>query len=485
MVRSATKVTAELIAVATNLKVIGRAGTGVDNVDVAAATRRGIIVCNAPTSNSLSAAEHAIALLMSQARNIAQAHGALVEGRWERSKYGGIEVTGKTLGVLGFGRIGQLVAERAKGLRMHVIAYDPFMTEARFKELGVDRAATPEDLYAASDFISLHLASTPETKGFVGAAAFKAMRPGARLINAARGDVVDNDALAAAIIAGEIAGATIDVFPEEPCTDSPLFGLPGVIVTPHLGASTTEAQDRAGVDVAEQVGAALLGGVVTTAVNIPAVSPEALEMLGPFIPVAQQLGRLLVALGGGTCGTIEIVSEGRLAEHDTRLLTAAVLVGALQGVVEDPVNLVNATSLAKERGIQWSETASPTARDYTNLLTVRCGDISLGGTNVGNTSRPRLVTAFDKPVEIELERYVGVFRNRDVPGIIGQVGSILGKAGVNIAQMAVSRGDSNGDGEAVMAITVDSAVPQSTADEIRGIDGFTAGWFVDLGESPS
>ena len=260
---------------------------------------------------------------------------------------------------------------------------------------GVDRAATPEDLYAASDFISLHLASTPETKGFVGAAAFKAMRPGARLINAARGDVVDNDALAAAIIAGEIAGAAIDVFPEEPCTDSPLFGLPGVIVTPHLGASTTEAQDRAGVDVAEQVAAALLGGVVTTAVNIPAVSPEALEMLGPFIPVAQQLGRLLVALGGGTCGTIEIVSEGRLAEHDTRLLTAAVLVGALQGVVEDPVNLVNATSLAKERGIQWSETASPTARDYTNLLTVRCGDISLGGTNVGNTSRPRLVTAFD------------------------------------------------------------------------------------------
>lgn len=480
VVRSATKVTADLIAAATRLKVVGRAGTGVDNVDVEAATRRGIIVCNAPTSNSLSAAEHAVALLMSQARNIPQAHDALVDGRWERSKFGGIEVTGKTLGVLGFGRIGQLVAERAKGLRMHVIAFDPFMTEARFRELGVDRAETPEALYAVSDFVSLHLASTPETRNFVGAAAFAAMKPGARLINAARGDVVDTDALVAAITSGRLGGAAIDVYPEEPCTDSPLFGLPGVVVTPHLGASTTEAQDRAGVDVAEQVAAALLGGVVTSAVNIPAVSPEALEMLGPFIPVAQQLGRLLVAMGGGTCGTIEVVSEGRLAEHDTRLLTAAVLVGALSGVVEDPVNLVNATSLARERGIQWAETASPTARDYTNLLTVRCGDVSLSGTNVGNTSRPRLVSAFGKAVEIELERHIGVFRNRDVPGIIGQVGSILGRAGVNIAQMAVSRGDSNGDGHAVMAITVDSQVPEDAAREIRAIEGFEAGWFVEL-----
>ncbi len=478
VVRSATKVTAELIAKGTKLKVVGRAGTGVDNVDVAAATRRGIIVVNAPTSNSLSAAEHAIALLVSQARNVPQAHDALVDGRWERSKFGGIEITGKTLGILGFGRIGQLVAERAHGLRMNVIAFDPFMTDARFAELGVERAATPEDLYGRCDFITLHLASTPETKNFVGAAAFAAMKPGTRLINAARGDVVDTDALVAALKSGHLGGAGIDVFPEEPCTDSPLFGLAGVVVTPHLGASTTEAQDRAGTDVAEQVAAALCGGVVTSAVNIPSVGPEALRLLGPFLPVAQQLGRLLVALGGGTAEPIEIICEGTLAEHDTRLLASAVLVGALTGVVEDPVNLVNATGLAKERGIVWSETSTPTARDYTSLLTVRSGNVSLSGTNIGTTSRPRLVSAFGRELEIELDCHFGIFKNRDVPGIIGQVGTILGRAGVNIASMAVSRGDGEG---AVMAMTADSKVPEATVQEICAIEGFDGAWFVELG----
>lgn len=299
VVRSATKVTAELISVADRLKVVGRAGTGVDNVDVEAATRRGIIVCNAAGSNSLSAAEHAVALLMSQARNIPQAHSSLVDGRWDRSKYGGVEITGKTLGVLGFGRIGQMVGERAKGLGMNVVAYDPFVTEARYRELGVEQAATPADLYAVSDFVSLHLASTAETRGSVGRDAFAAMKPGARLINAARGDIVDTDALVEALTSGHLGGAAIDVFPEEPTTESPLFGLPGVVVTPHLGASTSEAQDRAGVVVAEQVAAALTGGVVTSAVNIPAVGPEALEVLGPFLPLATQLGRLIAALSDG------------------------------------------------------------------------------------------------------------------------------------------------------------------------------------------
>lgn len=478
VVRSATKVTAEVIDRATRLKVVGRAGTGVDNVDVDAATRRGIVVVNAAGSNALSAAEHAIALLLAQARNIPQAHSSLVAGRWERSEYGGVEVTGKTLGVLGFGRIGQMVAERAKGLGMRVIAYDPFVAEARYGELGVDVAATPEDLYRASDFISLHLASTAETRGFVGREAFAAMKPGARVINAARGDVIDTDALVEALRSGHLGGAGIDVFPQEPVTESPLFGLPGVVVTPHLGASTEEAQDRAGVVVAEQVAAALTGGVVTSAVNIPALGPEALAVLGPFLPLARQLGQLVGALAGRAISPLEIAYEGQLGGLDTRLLTSAVLAGVLAGHVEEHVNVVNAGALAAERGIEWRETTTARARDYTNRMSLRAGEVSLSGTTIGTTSRPRLVEAFDQGIEIELAPHIGLFRYLDVPGQIGRVGSILGAADVNIASMAVSR--SRAEGGAVMAVTVDSPVPPGVADEIRAIDGFEAVWFVDL-----
>ena len=477
VVRSATKVTADLIARADRLKVVGRAGTGVDNVDVPAATRRGIVVCNAAGSNALSAAEHAIALLLSQARNIPQAHASLVQGRWERSKFGGIEVTGKTLGILGFGRIGQMVAERAKGLGMHVVAYDPLVAEGRYRELGVDKADTPPDLYGVSDFISLHLASTPETRNFVDAAAFAAMKPGARLINAARGDVVDQGALVDALTSGHLGGAGIDVFPTEPTTESPLFGLPGVVVTPHLGASTEEAQDRAGVVVAEQVAAALTGGVVTSAVNIPAVGPEALAVLGPFLPLAHQLGQLVSALTGGP-SPLEISYEGDLAALDTRMLTSAVLAGVLNGRVEEPVNIVNATSLAEERGIEWSEITTPRARDYTNQLSVRSGDVSLSGTTVGTTSRPRLVSAFGQDIDIELAPHIGIFRYLDIPGQIGRVGTILGLAKINIASMAVAR--SRAEGGAVMAVTVDSPVPPETLHELESVDGFDRVWFTSL-----
>ena len=477
VVRSATKVTADLIGRAERLKVVGRAGTGVDNVDVEAATRRGIVVCNAAGSNALSAAEHAVALLLAQARNIPQAHSSLVDGRWERSKFGGIEVTGKTLGVLGFGRIGQMVAERAKGLGMSVMAYDPLVAEGRYRELGVEKADTAEDLYRASDFISLHLASTPETRGFVGAEAFAAMRPGARLINAARGDVVDQDALVEALRSGHLGGAGIDVFPSEPVTESPLFGLPGVVVTPHLGASTEEAQDRAGIVVAEQVAAALTGGVVTSAVNIPAVGPEALEVLGPFLPLARQLGQLITAITGGP-SPLEIVYEGDLANLDTRILTSAVLEGVLRGRVEEPVNVVNATSLADERGIEWTETSTPRARDYTNRLTLRAGEVSLGGTTVGTTSRPRLVEAFGRDIDIELAPHIGIFRYLDIPGQIGRVGTILGLANVNIASMAVAR--SRSEGGAVMAVTVDSPVSAEVVHEIVAVDGFDEVWFAAL-----
>ena len=476
IVRSATKVNAEMIQAATKLRVVGRAGTGVDNVDVEAATRRGVIVCNAAGSNALSAAEHTIALLLAQARNVAQAHAALVEGRWERSKFGGIELDGKTLGILGFGRIGQMVAERAQGLGMRVLAYDPYVADSRYRDMGVEHADTPDDIYKNSDFITLHVASTPETKGFINATALAAMRPGARLLNVARGDLVDQDALAEAILSGHLAGAGIDVFPEEPCTDSPLFGLPGVVVTPHLGASTAEAQDRAGVAVAEQVTAALTGGVVTSAVNIPAVSAHVLEVIGPYLPLAREMGQLIGVLAAGAISPLTIAFEGEIAGLDTRLLSSAVIAGVLAGHVDESVNLVNAASLAEERGIEWIDSSSQQTHDYRNMLTLSCGDITVSGTTIGVTSRPRLTALLGFNVEIELDANLAVFRYSDVPGVIGRVGSILGEAGVNIAHMAVGRVD----GEALMALTFDSPVPLSAQDKIRGLDGFDRVWFVNL-----
>jgi len=476
IVRSATKVNAEMIQAATALRVIGRAGTGVDNVDVEAATRRGIIVCNAAGSNALSAAEHTIALLLAQARNVAQAHAALVDGRWERSKFGGIELDGKTLGILGFGRIGQMVGERAQGLGMRVLAYDPYVAESRYRDMGVDRAETPADVYRASDFITLHLASTAETRGFINAAALAQMRPGARLLNVARGDLVDQEALAEAIRSGHLGGAGIDVFPEEPCTESPLFGLPGVVVTPHLGASTAEAQDRAGVAVAEQVTAALTGGVVTSAVNIPAVSAHVLEVIGPYLPLAREMGQLIGELAGGAVSPLKIDFEGEIAGLDTRLLSSAVIAGVLSGHVDESVNLVNAASLAEERGIEWTDSSSQQTHDYRNMLTLTTGSITVSGTTIGVTSRPRLTGLLGFSVEIELDANMAVFRYSDVPGVIGRVGSILGEAGVNIAHMAVGRLD----GEALMALTVDSPVPSAAQEHIRGLDGFERVWFVNL-----
>jgi D-3-phosphoglycerate dehydrogenase len=361
---------------------------------------------------------------------------------------------------------------------MQVVAYDPFIAEGRFRELGVERAETLDDLYAVSDFVTLHMPATPETRGMIDAAALAKMKPGARLINVARGDLVDEAALAEAVTSGQLAGAAVDVFPSEPATESPLFGLPGVIVTPHLGASTVEAQDRAGADVAQQVVAALTGGVVTTAVNIPAVSPEGMEAMRPFIPLARQLGQLQSALTGGQVSPLEIIVEGALAEHGTRLLTAAALAGILAGHTEEPANLVNAPHLAEDRGIRVTEATTRQERDYTNRVTLRSGDVSVSGTTIGTTSRARLVSAFDQPIEIELAPHIGIFRYLDVPGMIGRVGTILGANAVNIASMAVSR--SRAEGLAVMAVTVDSPVSKPVADEIAAIDGFEQVWFVEL-----
>jgi D-3-phosphoglycerate dehydrogenase / 2-oxoglutarate reductase len=481
VVRSATKLTAELIDRATNLKVIGRAGVGVDNVDVEAATRRGIVVANAPESTVVSAAEHTIGLLVALARNIPQAHAALKQGRWERKAYGGIELAGKTLGVLGFGRIGQQVARRAAGLGMHVVAYDPFVSGERFRELGIERVETPEGVYAAADFLTLHSPLTAETRRSVDAAAFEAMRDGVRLVNAARGELVDEAALLDALQSGKVAGAALDVFSAEPYS-GPLLELDNVVVTPHLAASTGEAQDRAGVIVAEQVAAALEGGVVSNAVNIPAVGAEDLEALGPYIPLAGKLGRIAMELTAGKADEITITSYGGLADYDTRLLTVAALDGAFQGRADRPVNYVNAPMIARERGIEVREERSRTARDYTNLLRVeiRIGDeeFRVYGTTIGSDDRQWLVRALGFDLEIELAPLMVLFRYDDVPGVIGHVGTVFGEAGVNIANMTVSR--TRRGGKALMVLSVDTAPPPELVERIRA-EGFDDARVIELG----
>ncbi len=496
LIRSATKMTAELIERAVNLRVIGRAGVGVDNVDVPAATRRGIVVANAPQSNVVTAAEHTLALLLALARNIPQAHQSLHEGKWDRSKYSGVELYEKTLGVLGFGRIGQLVAQRARGFGMRVLAFDPFVSAERYRELGVDKADSVEDVYAQADFITIHLPKTPETEGFLDAEAFAKMRDGVRVLNVARGGLIDDAALQAALDSGKVAGAALDVFPSEPMTDYPLFaGYPQVVVTPHLGASTAEATDRAGYQSAEQVLAALTGGVVATAVNIPAIGAEDMEVLGPFLPLATQLGRLAMELAeGSSVERIEAAFLGRIADFDTRLLTLAVIQGALQGRTEEQVNLVNAPTMAQQRGIIVEDKTVSEAQDFNELIrvTVAAGDerVAVAGTGIGPNRVPHLVEVQGRRLTIELEPYVTVFRYQDLPGMIGRVGTIFGAHGINISSAAVGhvpdgQSAAHADGEdgrlAAMVVTTDARVPADVVDEIVASEGFVNGWSVDLG----
>jgi D-3-phosphoglycerate dehydrogenase len=481
VVRSATKLTADLIERAARLKVIGRAGVGVDNVDVDAATRRGIVVANAPESTVVSAAEHTVGLLVALARNIPQAHAALKQGRWERKAYGGIELAGKTLGVLGFGRIGQQVARRAGGLGMHVVAYDPYVSAERFRELGVERSETPEGIYAAAEFLTLHLPLTPETRGSLDAGAFAQMRDGVRIVNAARGELVVEADLVDALNSGKVAGAALDVFSQEPYS-GPLLEVDNVVVTPHLAASTDEAQDRAGVIVAEQVAAALDGGLVTNAVNIPVVGAEELEALRPYVPLAAKLGSIAMGLTGGKADEVTVTTYGRLADYDTRLLTVSVLNGLFRGRADRPVNYVNAPLIARERGIEVKEERSQSARDYTNLLRVEIatGDerTRVAGTLIGSDNRQWLVSALGFDIDLELAPLLVLLRYDDIPGVIGRVGTLMGDAGVNIANMTVSR--TRRGGKALMALTVDSMPPPELVDRIHA-EGFDDARVLELG----
>ena len=480
VIRSATKLTGDLIARAERLKVIGRAGVGVDNVDVDAATRRGIVVANAPESTVVSAAEHTVGLLLALARNIPQAHAALRQGRWERSKWGGIELADKTLGVLGFGRIGQQVARRAVGLGMRVVAYDPYVAAERFRELGVERVVAPADVYAAVDFLTLHLPLTEETRGSIGAEAFAQMRDGVRLVNAARGELVDEDALVDALDSGKVAAAALDVFSSEPYS-GPLLELENVVVTPHLAASTEEAQDRAGVIVAEQVAAALEGGLVTNAVNIPVVGPEDLDSLGPYIPLAAKLGRLAMELSAGRVDRLTLTYYGELAAYDTRLLSVAALNGAFQGRADQPVNYVNAPLVAAERGVEVREERRRASRDFTSLVRVEARadgeQLRVAGTTIGNDNRLWLVSALGFDVDMELAPLMAFFRYDDIPGVIGRVGTLFGGAGVNIANMAVSR--TRKGGKALMVVSIDDAAPPELVERLRA-EGFDDVHFVAL-----
>jgi D-3-phosphoglycerate dehydrogenase / 2-oxoglutarate reductase len=481
VIRSATTLDAALIERAERLRVIGRAGVGVDNVDVDAATRRGIVVANAAESTVDSAAEHAIALLLALARNIPQAHAALTAGSWDRQRFTGIELAGKTLGVLGLGRIGREVARRALGLGMRVVAYDPFVAAERFRELGVEPAVSLDEVYAAADVLTLHLPLNEETRDLLDADAFARMKDGVRVVNAARGGLIDEDALAASIRTGKVAGAALDVFEHEPYA-GPLLKLPQVVATPHLAGSTTEAQDRAGVVIAEQVAAALDGEVVRTAVNIPVVDPRELELLGPFVPLAAKLGRLAMALAGGWPSRVAIAVHGPLSEHDTRLLTVATLRGIFQGRVDETVTDVNAPLIASERGIEVSEQRHASPLHYTNLVRVVVGtgddEIEVAGTTVGPEHRLFLAEAIGFPIDIELAPHMAFLSYDDVPGVIGRVGTMFGEAGVNIANMAVSRRTEGG--KALMAFSIDSPAPADLVERVAA-SGFDGVRFLNLG----
>jgi len=466
IIRSATQVTAAVVEAATNLKVVARAGIGLDNVDVEAATRRGVMVVNAPTSNIISAAELTMALMLSQARNIPQAHVDLLRGRWERTRWEGVELAGKTIGLVGLGRVGSLVAARAAGFGMRVIAFDPYVSVERAKEMGVETMPTLEALLVQSDFVSIHLPRTPETEGLLGAKELRMMKPGARLVNTARGAIVDEEALAKAIEDGHLAGAALDVFAVEPTTDSPLFGLPGVVVTPHLGASTREAQDKAGTTVAEMVRLALKGEFVPYAVNVSA-GAEVTEVVRPFVPLAERLGALIAGLASGGVRSVVASYLGRIAEHDTRVLTLAILKGILGRSVNEPVSFVNAPMLARDRGVTVSEMRSTVSQDYVSLISIRAetdeGPVSVEGTIVTrNAERITNVNEFD--IEIAPAPRMVFFTYIDRPGIIGRVGTILGENGINIATMDVGR---KGQGlEALMCVTVDSDVPSTVLTHI-------------------
>lgn len=467
VVRSATKVTADVLDAGGNLVVVGRAGVGLDNIDVAAATARGVMVVNAPESSVVSAAEHTMALLLALARHVAAAHASLTSGRWERSRYEGVELHGKTLGILGLGRIGSRVAALAQAFGMETIGHDPYVSPERATAAGV-RLLPLIAVVEQADFLTLHLPRTPETTGLVGAELLGRAKEGVRIVNAARGGVLDEAALYRAIVSGRVAGAALDVFAREPCTDSPLFELPQVLVTPHLGASTEEAQDKAGEQIAEQVVLALAGEPVPYAVNLPAA--PASEAVRPYLGLAERLGRCLVAMTEGLPPRLEVACSGALASEETTILTLSVLRGIFSAASDGTVSYLRASMLARERGLEVVGSSSATSRDYVSLVTVRGGGHSVAGTLTGaSLGTERLVSIDDHSVDLPLAENFLAVRNDDRPGMVGVVGTALGEAGVSIVSMAV--GQSPVAETALMALATDRPVPPGVLERLRASDG--------------
>ena len=480
IIRSATTIDAEALEHAPRLRVVARAGIGLDNVDVGAATRAGVMVVNAPTSNIVSAAEHAIALLLALARNVPQAMASLRSGQWKRAAFTGIEMQGKVAGLLGLGKIGVLVAQRLAAFGMTVIAYDPYVAAARGAQLGV-RLVSLEELLAESDVISVHLPKNAETVGIIADRQLHMVKPGVLIVNAARGGIVDEAALASALADGRVAGAALDVYATEPCTDSPLFGLPNVVVTPHLGASTHEAQEKAGTQVARSVRLALAGEFVPDAVNVQGGSVD--ETIRPGLPLAEKLGRIFTAVAGGIAARIDVEVRGEIAGLDVSVLQLAALKGVFSDIVEDAVTYVNAPLLAADRGVQVSLVTDKESPDWRNVVTLRGhlpgGQVvSVGGTLTGERQVEKLVDVNGYDMEIAPAEHMVFFTYSDRPGVVGIVGKILGDRGINIAGMQVCR-DARG-GQALIVLTVDSALPAPVLDEMTSSIGAVFGRSVDL-----
>ncbi len=477
IVRSATQVDAELLAAgAPSLQVVGRAGVGLDNVDTNAASELGVMVVNAPESNIVSAAEHTMALLMAQARNVPQAHAALVDGRWERSKWEGVELQQKTLGVIGFGRIGALVATRAAAFGMRIIAHDPFVTAEVAKRLDVELVSLDE-VMARADFLTLHVAKTRETVGLINKERLALAKPGLRIINVARGGIIDEEALAEAVSSGRIAGAAIDVFEHEPTTDSPLIGVPGIVVTPHLGASTQEAQDRAGQTIAEQLIKALAGDFVPFAVNVSAGAASG--PLRDYLPVCELLGAMFAGWVTQLPDTIDFELLGEVGDSDPSLGRLSFLKGLLGQIGGDPVSYVNAESLAKARNVNVRVITTPTTGDHTNMVRVSGDGLSMAGTISIHDGKPRLLEVDGHRLEIRPSNDMLFVRNDDVPGMVGVVGTVVGDAGVNISNMHIGE-DSDGVA-AMMVISTDRAVPQETQQALLAIPGVSSVQALRLG----
>ncbi len=482
LVRSATKVTADLIEAAGDLMVIGRAGVGVDNVDVEAATRRGIVVCNSPEGNTVAAAEHTMAMMLAVARSIPAANASVVAGEWKRGKFVGVELLNKALGIVGLGKIGSEVALRASAFGMRVLGHDPFISADHAARLGVE-VVSLEELVAQADFVTFHVPLNRDTWHLLNADLLARAKPGVRVINCSRGGIVDEAALAEALRSGRVAGAGLDVFEKEPPTDSPLIGLERVVLTPHLGASTEEAQLKVALDVAQQVIEVLSGRPARSAVNLIPISPDTMRALQPYLPLAESLGRLQGQLASAPLSSVELIYAGQLAEEDSRLLTRAFLKGLLEPVLDEPVNLVNAAMVAQARGLRVVESRSREQEDYVSLITSRVSSDGqervIGGTLFGR-SEPRVVRMDDYRVDFRPAGHMLVSMHIDKPGMIGRVGTILGENNINIAGMHVGRREPRPGGESVMVLALDNPVSPAVLAQLLEVDGIMTATTVEL-----